>query len=72
MKLTKAEYRLLDSALNSSNMMFSNGFMFTEGRVSRKLVHDAILKGLISQRAWKKGYVVATAAGRRSHSYGPR
>ncbi len=69
MKLTKAEYSLLD-ALNS----VEGGRLRIADLNKRALITAAWMagKGLLRSRDWDKGYVVATALGRRSYSYGPR
>ena len=69
MKLTKAEYRLLD-ALHYRGWSAQTPRDFICSR--RDLERRMIAKGLLSKRAQANGKIAATAAGRRSHSYGPR
>lgn len=62
MKLTKAEYRLLD-ALKDVGWTWPRQYMQPSTcRVASRMR----ARGLISKRAWDKGYVVATALGKRS------
>lgn len=67
MKLTKAEYRLLD-ALNDVGML---EYAALKPSV-RAMVQRLRNRGLISKRHFWRGTVTMTMAGRRSHSYGPR
>lgn len=68
MKLTPAEYKLLDE-LNS----LEGGKMLANDLNKRMMVIAAWMagsKGLLRAREWDKGYVVATALGKRSHARG--
>lgn len=66
MKLTPAEYRLLDAQKD-----LKCGYALVILKVSTKRCANRMrLRGLISKRAWTKGYVVATALGKRSHARG--
>jgi hypothetical protein len=66
-KLTPTEYDLLDT------LVWVEPIRKTLLRASRRsLAARMRTKGLLSKRAWSKGYVVATALGKRSYSYGKR
>lgn len=67
MKLTPAEYKILNRlTLVVAETLPRQWLMPNRRRSARRMVN----KGLISRRAWTKGYVVATALGKRSHARG--
>lgn len=69
MKLTKAEYRLLDLL----DRVVGNTIPLDWYKPSaRRTAKRMSTKGLISKRMLADGIVKATAAGRRSYRYGVR
>lgn len=67
MKLTPAEYKLLDEVQQNGGSILAH--------LDRKPEYIALIGGLltrslISKRAWNDGRVVATALGKRSHARG--
>jgi hypothetical protein len=69
MKLTPAEYKLLDEL----HMRAWSGQVSRNALcVRRDLVRRMRVRGLISERAWNRGYVVATELGKRSHDLNQR
>jgi len=65
MKLTAAEYKVLD-ALHC----VQGGKMPLDWLRSRKIAKQLRYKKLISSRDYDNGIVSATALGKRAHSYG--
>jgi hypothetical protein len=68
MKLTKAEYELLDGLIRIRGT-WPLDWMKPATRACAKRMRS---KGLLSKRWFDQGYAAITAAGKRSHSYGPR
>jgi hypothetical protein len=68
MKLTSAEYKLLDVLDGFRGAAYRSWFKQESQDLASSMRH----KGLISKREWERGYVVATALGKRSHGYGKR
>lgn len=69
MKLTKTEYKILNRLTMVVGETLPLDWLRPSTRRAATKMRD---KGLISKRAWWKGDLAATAAGRRSHAYGPR
>lgn len=69
MKLTKAEYKIINRLTLVVGEALPIDWLLSS---TRKVARQMRNKGLLSKRAWHNGTIKATAAGRRSHSYGPR
>lgn len=76
MKLTPAEFKILNQLTLVVGETLPVAWLHPLRRRTARLMRN---RGLISKRAWTKGYVVATALGKlhhagykRSHGYGKR
>lgn len=69
MRLTKAEYDLLDALNNIQGGQIFYAWLKPAKRTMAKRMRE---RGLLSKRAFAKGLIEATAAGRRTHGYGVR